>query len=175
MRFLETFVLFCLLTESPPLREQEIAESNQNSLGIACCGRGKDYKLLSGGREISIVQWGNEIFEQLAAIAGILDEEADDAAYSESIEHLRPCLIDTDETPSAQVLKTMRRNHESFAEFARRLSTEHAIHWRNRPLTPDRTQEFRIEAEASWRKQEQIEASEDLSFDEFLQQYWQQA
>lgn len=175
MHFLETFVLFCLLTESPPLREQEIAESNQNSLGIACCGRGKDYKLLRGGREMSIGEWGNEIFEKLAAIAGILDEDADDAAYTESIEHLRPCLIDSEETPSAQVLQTMRHDHESFAEFARRLSTEHAIHWRNRPLHADKTLEFRLEAEASWRKQEEIEASDDLSFDAFLQQYWQQA
>ena len=174
IRFLETFVLFCLLTESPPLGEAEIVECNQNSLGIACCGRGKDYKILRHGREISIGQWGNEIFDQLVSIAGILDEAGEDASYVKSIEQFRPCLFDSEETPSAQVLKTLRNNHESFAEFALRLSTEHAADWRNRPLNADKAQALRLEAENSWLKQGEIEAADDLPFDEFLQKYWQQ-
>jgi glutamate--cysteine ligase len=174
MRFLEIFLLFCLLTESPPLGEKEITECNQNSLGIACCGRGESFRLIRQGREIPLSHWGNEIFEYMLYIAEILDEDTHDTGYIDSIKKLRTSIMDSEDTPSARVLKTLRQNHESFAAYALRLSSEHAGYWRNRALEVNQTQEFRHEAEGSWRKQEQIEASDSLSLDEFLQQYWLQ-
>ena len=173
MRFLECFALFCLLVDSPPLSVEEKAECGQNSLHVACCGRGRDFDLFRQGREVPLRQWGEEILAGMRDVAEVLDAGGD-GAYVSSVDKLWPSLADQDATPSARVLRTLRQNGESFAEFAMRLSTGHADHWRAYSLNAEKNRAFEQEAETSWEEQARIEASDTLSLDDFLQRYWQQ-
>ena len=173
MRFLECFALFCLLSDSPPLSVEEKAECGQNSLHVACCGRGRDFALLRQGRQVPLRQWGEDILARMRDVAEVLDAQGA-GEYVSSVDKVSPCLGDQDGTPSARVLKTLRENGESFAEFALRLSTEHAGHWRQHPVDADQYRAFEQEARTSWDEQARIEASDTMSLDDYLQRYWKQ-
>ncbi len=175
LRFLETFILFCLLTDSPPLSTDDKAECNNNSLSVACCARTPGFTLFQSGRTVSLRQWADAILDQLEPIAGLLDQDRPSQPYLASIKRHRPAVSDPEQSLSARVLQEMRAHGETFAEFAMRLSREHAAHWQHQPLTAQRTQAFVQEAENSWRQQRQIEADDRVGFDEFLMSYSNQA
>lgn len=175
IRFLELFVLFCLLADSPPLTASEKAECSRNSLSVACCARGPGFQLFRAGQELSLARWASEILDQLVPLAGVLDEGQPGQPYRASIEKHRPAVDDPEATPSASVLREMRVNGETFAELAMRLSGRHAGYWKQRALTAERARAFAETAEDSWRQQEHIEAAETIGFDAFLNDYWNQS
>jgi glutamate--cysteine ligase len=174
MRFLELFLLDCLLRESPPMDAQEAAEANRNSLGAACCGRTPDFRLFRGGREVTLQDWARELAEGLSATAEVLDQGQADAPWRECLKPLHEAIEDPEATPSARALAQMRENRESFQEYALRLSARHAQAFRKHGPKADRAAAFRQEAEASLLEQARVEASDTLSFREFLRNYFAQ-
>ena len=175
MRFLEVFVLFCLMNDSPLLDLEEKSECNRNSLNVACCARGKDFMLFRKGRNITLRQWASEILDQLLPLADILDEEEAGQPYRNSIEKHRQAVADPEQTLSAIILREMRSNRESFTDFALRLSQQHAKVWKHRTMSEQRNRELIRQTDISWQKQAQIEASDKQSLDQYLQQYWAQS
>ena len=79
---------------------------------------------------------------------------------------------DTGMTPSARMLEEMRENGESFYEFARRKSAEHHRYFDSREIDAERLAGFRELASDSLEKQQQREAATRGSFDEFLNNYF---
>ena len=68
----------------------------------------------------------------------------------------------------------MRERDESFFEFAQRKSREHFRYFAQQPLAPEREAYFRELAETSWQKQHAMETADNISFDEFLADYFAQ-
>lgn len=174
IRFLETFMLFCLLAESPPLATGEKAETARNGLAVACCGRTPGFELWRRGEKVDLRDWAEELMEGLGAVAEILDGDAGEQPYRRSLGRYRPAIADPESTPAARMLAEMRCERESFAEYARRWSMRHAEVWRKRTLTPEQADVFEAEAEISWENQRRIEAADVQSFDEFLEAYFAQ-
>jgi glutamate--cysteine ligase len=79
---------------------------------------------------------------------------------------------DIELTPSARTLHELRTNEESFFDFALRMSKVHQSYFRDlfSPNAP-RQQQFADEAAESLEQQARIEASDSLSFDEYLERY----
>jgi glutamate--cysteine ligase len=175
LRFLEIFLLFCLLADSPFLAVGEKAETSRNGLAMACCGRTPGFRLLRGGREIPLRDWAEELIGAMRGVAEILDADDPLKSYTRSLDAREAAIADPECTPSARILAEMRRNGESFAAYALRLSRQHAARWRERPLSAGLAERFHREAEVSWAEQRRIEAADTLSFDEFLQGYFAQA
>jgi glutamate--cysteine ligase len=130
--------------------------------------------LFRKGRNIPLKQWASEILDQMLPIADILDEEQTGQSYRNSIEKHRPAVAEPEQTLSAVILNEMRSNRESFTEFALRLSRQHAAQWKHRSISEERNRDFIRETGLSWQKQAQIEASDKLSLDQYLQEYWTQ-
>jgi len=67
----------------------------------------------------------------------------------------------------------MRTNEESFFNFALRMSKVHQSYFRELlPTGVARQEEFAAEAAESIEKQARIEASDTISFDEYLANYF---
>jgi glutamate--cysteine ligase len=67
----------------------------------------------------------------------------------------------------------MRHNEESFFRFALRMSAAHKQYFLElHSPNESRQDEFAAEAEASLAEQSRIEASDKLSFDEYLSRYF---
>jgi glutamate--cysteine ligase len=175
LRFLETFVLFCLVAESPLLGREEKAESNRNGLSVACCARTPGFRLFRSGRDVSLPDWAAEILAGMEGVAEILDGDDPERPYGRSVSRQKAVVADPEATPAARMLAALREGHESFADYALRLSRSHAARWRQTSLDEQKAEEFRRAAEASWEAQRRIEAADTLSFDEFLERYFAQA
>lgn len=175
LRFLEIFVLFCLLADSPFLQKEEKAESNRNGLTVACCARTPGFRLFRGGRDISLPNWASELLTGMAGVAEVLDGADPERPYTRSLARQKSVVADPEATPAARMLAEMRASGESFADYALRLSRQHAARWRQMSLDPVRAEAFRRAAESSWEEQRRIEAADKVPFDEFLERYFAQA
>lgn len=174
MRFLELFLLCCLLRESPPLGAGEKAEISRNALDVACRGRVPGLLLRRGGEDLALRDWAQELVDDLQAVADILDEGEAGRPYLDSLGLLVDAIDDPEATPSARILADMRGVGESFQSYALGLSHRHAEGFRSRPLDGEKAAEFSREAEASIAAQKRTEANDSLDFDGFLHRYFAQ-
>ena len=73
IRFLDIFLLFCLLTESPKDDEKKLEDNAFNYNATIFNGREKGIILRSGAKEKPLKTWANEILAQLLELAKFLD------------------------------------------------------------------------------------------------------
>ena len=173
--FVEALMLLSLLQESPSIIVSEQKAIDWNELAAAHQGRDPALKLRRGdGGEISLRLWGLEICDALQPICEMLDEGLPEKPYQGSLEMQRDRLRDADLTPSARMLAEMRERGESFFQFAQRMSLQHHEYFAQQALNLEAQQLLEREAEDSRRRQQEIEAADNLSFDEFLEHYFSQ-
>ncbi|MGA9856173.1 MAG: glutamate--cysteine ligase [Gammaproteobacteria bacterium] len=174
LRFIEALLAWCLLSDSPPVSNQEQRTINRNQSETARRGRDPALRLLRAGHEVLLCEWAAEITGQLDGICEILDDDDPSKPYSTSLRARRQDLADTERLPSARVLADMHTHGESFFRFAKRLSETHRDYFRQRRLPAATQAHFQQLAAESLEKQQQIEATDRVSFDEYLQHYFSQ-
>lgn len=172
--FLELFVLFCLLHDSPVLQDSEIDEIDENLVLVAHSGRQPGLKLSCCGKQVVLKDWALELCEAMKPVAQLLDQAHKSLTHTISIEKQIERVLDPERTVSAFMLEQMRDNKEGFYAFAKRLSLQHHEHFVAREMTAKRQQLFEQAATDSLQLTKQIEAQDSISFDEFLQQYFAQ-
>ena len=172
LRFVEAFLLFCLLQDSPVIGMAERREIDDNQLAVASEGRNPELRLQHHGRARSLKEWALEIAARMEGIGEILDGDDEERPYSRSLALQKEVIHDPERTPSARVLAEMRTHKESFFQFARRLSQAHRSFFMGLPPNPERSRFFEEEARQSWQRQQELETGDTLSFGEFVQQYF---
>jgi glutamate--cysteine ligase len=174
LRFLEAFMFACLLRDSPVIGEVERLQIDHNQSAAAHRGRDPALKLLRNGDQVPLREWADEVLTAMAPLCTALDGDDPARPYSAALERQREKVADPALTPSARMLAEMGERREGFYEFARRLSRQHQAHFRGLALAPDRESVFEAEARASLERQRGIEASDDVSFEEYLRRYFSQ-
>ena len=175
MRFLESFLLFNLLSPSEPYTDAELVEIKHNINSVAVSGRDPQLKLRRAGGEILLRDWANEIFDQMSAGCELLDKGAEEHFYCSALQQQRAKIMDPGLTPSARVLAEMAENKEEFYHFALRKSQQHQQWFAERPLDTDKLNSFEAASRASIEKQHEIESADNISFASFLQNYFNQS
>jgi glutamate--cysteine ligase len=176
MRFLDIFLLHCLLSASPPDTPQEIAALARNQHRTAARGREPGLELEREGRQTSLLQWGGDLLEAFEPIARRLDLDlmgsAQEGAYAQSLAQARERLALPDELPSARVLDAMAREHgRSFTAFARARSVQTRTLMLEQPLSQVDEQRLLEMSAESVREQQRIESLDSLPFEVYRQQY----
>jgi len=172
--FLEAFLMFCLLHESPPLEKDERPVVDRNLELVAHRGRDSSIRLLRQGREGTLQDWAREICSDMAGICEQLDGSDRTRPYSSSLTNQLEVIRDPDRTPSAMVLAEMRANGEGFFPFARRMSQQHKTFFDSQELSLERRQLFETEARRSMDQQREMEEADRVPFDQFLEDYFNQ-
>jgi glutamate--cysteine ligase len=171
-RFLDVFLLSCLLADSPPDTPAEIAATNRNQDRVAARGREPGLLLERAGAHVSLTQWGRELIEQCAPLAEALDARLGGTAYRDAVRSGFAALDDPESVPSARVLHAMQRNHDgSYARFVLAESLLHRSTLLELPLPPEVDDEFAGLARASSAKQRQIEAADRVDFETYRRNY----
>ncbi len=178
--FLEVFMLFCLLQESPALTRSEIAAIDENLLLVAHQGRKPSLELqrtdLKGHTEkISLQDWANELCHKMQAPANMLDRANYCENYFSSVKSQIASVFDPNLTPSARMLADMAEHKQGFFHFAQRMSKHHCHYYKNHPLAEEKIRFFEKLARESVEKQQQIEKEDTMDFDEYLQHYFEEA
>ena len=174
MLFLELFLLFNLLLPSPPYSQHESIEIKQNINAVAERGRDPRLRLKRSGKNILLRDWAREILAQMTACCELLDAGNAGHTYCLALQQQREKIENPDLTPSARILAEMIENNEDFFDFSLRLSKQHQQWFLERPLDGGKQTAFEAEASLSIQKQYAIEQADDISFEQFLQHYFQQ-
>lgn len=175
LRFLEAFLVFCLLQDSAPISKSEQADIDHNQQLVACCGRDPDIELKINSHPLKLGQWIDTICGSIEQICALLDADEKRHAYRDAVSRQRAAAQNPDRLPSARVLEEMRHNNESFFEFAMRVSKAHRAHYESRAMSREKLAIFEEEARRSLRLQKEIEAADNFSFDEYLRRYFAQS
>ena len=170
--FLEVFLIFCLITESPMIGPVEQAEINYNQERVAIRGRQPGLTLKRGGRDIVLKDWAMELLGQMEPVAELLDGCESSRRYSAALRGVRELAANPDLTPSARMLQEMRDRGESFNAFALRKSHEHRQSHLAEPLSMELAERYRREAAESLREREKVEAADTVDFDTYLENYF---
>jgi len=173
MRFVEAFLIYCLLYDSPPLDEPEWDAVARNHGQTAKSGRDPDFRLIRGDEEVPLADWAREIMADVSAIAEILDRGDGGDAYSQAVKSQLALIDDPDMTPSARVLADMRTDGTGFFHFAMKRARGHKEYFEALArLDDERHALYANEAAESLARQAEIEASDTMDFDEYLAQYF---
>ncbi|MCB1923229.1 MAG: glutamate--cysteine ligase [Gammaproteobacteria bacterium] len=173
-RFLEAFLLFCLLADSPVIDACERHEIDRNLLDVAHRGREPRLMLQHRGVRLPMRAWALEILESMLPICEVLDGIEGGAWFEDAVDDQIAKVRAPDLTPSARMLDEMRDRGESFYQFARRLSQQHHRYFSERALSPQRIAELDAKGAASLAEQARLEAQPQSDFGEFLADYFNQ-
>lgn len=171
--YLEVFMLFCLLQESPLIDADERREIDRNQSTVAHLGRKPGLELTRNGEALRLKDWGLELMDAMLPVAQLLDQTHSNTCYQKSLEQQRALFEDSSLTPSAKVLDHMMTEHDSYYSFARHQSQQHRDYFLERQLTQDVWNQFNQKAEDSIRAQSALEAEPQINFGKFLQQYFE--
>ena len=172
MRFLDVFLLHCLLSDSPPDSPAEIARNGENQQRTAARGREPGLRLLRGSGEIELTVWGDALLVECEAIAHRLDARLGGGDYTEAVAQARAQLASPDRLPSARVLDAIRRAHGgSYVAFGREQSRLARQHLLGLPWLQADQSAFERASIRSLEEQRAVEAADTLPFEEFRKAY----
>lgn len=169
--FLEIFMHFCLLQESPKITAQEREEIDNNQNLVAHKGRVKGIEVRCKGKKVSLKQQATEIINAMSDVAELLDETHKEECYRAALEEQARLIAHPELTPSAKSLDEIRSHKDSFFSFAQRKSKEHRDYFQKRHLSSERLDKFIQTAQWSIQETKSREAKDELPFDEFLSCY----
>lgn len=172
--FLEVLMLFCLLQDSPALTPSEVNAIDENLLLVAHQGRKPGLELRRGDEKIGLQKWGSELCHEMKSVAYLLDSAHYCESYFSSVRSQFAAIYDPALTPSARMLEDMRAHDEGFYHHAKRMSLHHYQYYKNHPLSDEKIKFFKDLASNSLNKQQQIESEDDISFDAYLERYFNQ-
>ncbi len=174
MRFIEAFLIYCLLENSPALDEIAIGEIIRNHTATAKQGRDPEFRLLRDGEALTVREWATEILDNVLAVAEIIDGHENDQSYTDAVRSLRPYVDHPESTISARIINELEATGSSYFEFALDMAKCHRDYFASiTPLREAQKAHFMQEAADSVKRQQAIEAADDITLDDYLQRYFQ--
>ncbi len=177
-RFLDTFLLHCLHSDSPPDTPTEIAELSRNQHLTASRGREPGLMLERQGQRVNLIDWALEVLQGCRPMAESLDEAQGHhdgiGPHVQAWQRAWDGLNQPDTLPSARVLQAMAEHghsHRAFALDQSRRTREATLAQGLSPARQATLDQLAIQARESLAEQARIEASDSLPFEQYRQAY----
>jgi glutamate--cysteine ligase len=171
IRFLDSFLLHCLLADSPDCNENEFFEVGNNVNKVVEHGRNSKLMLDKRGTPKNIKEWSHELIENISYSAGLLDSVHQTNNYYSSLITQEKKIDNPSLTPSGRMLSEMQEENLSFYEFSIKQSRTHHQTLSNAKLDQITFSHMQKMSNDSLAKQKMIEDSDTTSFEEFLNQW----
>ncbi|MDO9075770.1 MAG: glutamate--cysteine ligase [Rubrivivax sp.] len=172
VRFLDVFLLHCLLHDSPPDTPEEIAELGRNQHHTAAHGREPGLKLERRGRRVLLADWAHELLEGCEPIAAALDHAHGIHDYSAAVAAAKAALVAPSTLPSARALATIEADFDQrYTAFIRAQSAQTLMHMLALPWAREQQSNFEAMARVSVLRQKALEAEDTVDFEAFRQWY----
>jgi glutamate--cysteine ligase len=169
--FADVLLLMCLFRDSPPITSREQSENDENKRRVVNRGRQPDLRLVLYNREQPFRTLAHELFEDMQPFAEMLDAAYGGSRYSTVVHELRSRIDRPESTPSARVLDGSR-GHGGFFNYIMELSQQHTQSLQAKGLDAATLAKFSISVEASLHEQQKLEASAQIKFEDFVEQYY---
>lgn len=169
--FLDLFMWYCLLENSPFMEPEECARASANQRKVVLHGRKPGLELDLESGSASLLELGETLLSRLESLAELLDGEEGGQRFRSSVAAQRRKLHDSGLTPSGQILAAMQERGVSYAEFGLSMSRQHADFFRGVLIGEARKQELDAQADQSRREAERLEAAAPEPFEAHLARY----
>ena len=171
-RFLDAFLLHCLLADSPPDTPAEVAALGRNQHRVAARGREPGLLLEQGEHTITLTDWARHLLDECVPIAEALDAAQGGEANSAALAAARALVDQPEQLPSARVLQAMERQYGgSYVQFIRVQSAATRAHLLGLPWSDAQAARYAAMALESLAAQQRIEAADTMPFEQYRQAY----
>ncbi len=174
MHFIDTFLLFCLLAESPLSDEDENHRILNNQRNIVYRGRDPALTLQFEDQTRTVKEWGECLFSSLVPVAEMLDNAYESTDYAAALEEQRKKLSDPGLTPSGRILKDLRDKDYSYADFGLVQARKLNDYFTGQSLPAHINHRFEQLTRQSIEQQQQLEQKCSGNFDSYLANYYRQ-
>jgi glutamate--cysteine ligase len=172
VRFLDVFLVHCLLASSLEDTPEEIAALGRNQERVSGRGREPGLRLERGAQSVELVEWGRQLLDEFDPIAAALDSLHGGDDHRNAMRQARAALADARLLPSTRVLTALAaQSGGEFVYFVRERSEATRRTLLGLPWSDADAAGFRALSEASLREQHALEAATDTPFETFRQQY----
>lgn len=173
-RFLDIFLLNCLLRDSPEITPQDNKMLMANQMTAVYEGRKPGLRLQRSGEAVSLNDWASELFDEMKPVAELLDTNQSDDYYQQALSQIKERIEDPDKTPSARILAELRESNISYFQWALKKSREHKAIAATDPPNPALIAQYTEYASQSVTEQRRIEEADQMSFEDYLAHYFSQ-
>jgi len=167
IHFLEAFLLYCLLEDSPAISTAEQFEIDNNDHLVAHHGRDPGLMLTRRGQELSLKDWGWDIAEKIKAVSQLLSK-----GHEKDVRVISERICNPELTPSARLLAMMKEQGDGFYQSINKISLQSRKNYRQQQVNKLSFAKLSQIAESSFKEQTEIEQSDSQSFDEFIAEYF---
>jgi len=171
MHFMELFLLYCLLRDSPPIGDEEYEALESNHAQVARNGRDPEARLLRGGRPVGLRDWAREVLDGMLAVALLL-EQGGATGLSATVRAQQPLVDDPSLTPSARLIAELGQGSQGLADWGLALARSTREQMLARPADPATRALLDEESARSLERQQLVEEADELPFDAFLARYF---
>ncbi|MDF1764144.1 MAG: glutamate--cysteine ligase [Oleibacter sp.] len=172
MHFMDIFLTWCAITDSPEIDEEEYHRIRRNYTKAVNEGRRPELTLERGQEEVTLTQWGLDIVESLRDLAQLLDTANGHCFHVDTLNQQRLKLADSSLTPSAKLLREMQESGKEFATLTLEQAKQHR-RVLSEPLAADLRDLWRITASKSRDEQLAMETDDVLPFADYLASFLQ--
>lgn len=167
-RFLDLFLIWCTLAEAPDMSTEELFYTRANWNQVVLEGRKPGLTLDTdcGGTEQLLTTLGKLLFRDFRRVAGALDNNNGDTHYQQVCDKLAVMFDRPEHTLSARFLDQLIEH--GISRLGLILANNYRQTLCEEPLQVLSGAQLDNERLQSWQQQRALEASDTLSFDEFL-------
>jgi glutamate--cysteine ligase len=170
-RFMETFLVTCLLMGDTPVSEEECRLIAENHHRVTTRGREPRLMLSTPRGETVLEELARRLLHQCGLTAQLLDTEHDTTDYAQSVAAQHAKIDDPNLTPSARIIESIKNSALSYNEWVLALSKQHKKTITSRPVAADIIEQLANEAKDSLLRQSRIEEDDTVDFDTFMRRY----
>lgn len=168
--FLEILAIYCLLLSSPPLYEDEERLLSNNIETIVNDGRKNGITIDTLTGSIAFATWANKHLTAMTTIAELFDKNNNHKPYQTALQTMLARLADSEKTPSARIIADSLKLGSTW-QLGASLGQAYKQSLLTEGLNTKDQHYFDTLATTSWQEQKTLEASDTLSFKEYLAPY----
>lgn len=169
--FLDTFLISCLFMDDNLLSPAKCKDAVENLKKVTLQGRQPGLMLTSQTGEVDLETAGTKLIGKLEITAELLDALHDTNSYSLSVKAQLEKIQNPALTPSAMVLQALNETGLDYSEWILEKSKEHRNTLQQLELNTATLNHLTAEAKKSVAEQKQLEESDQIPFDGFLEIY----
>ena len=171
----DTFLLSCVLSDSPLCDAATRRIDNTNTQRILNFGRDPSLQLLTeDNQEIPRNELAKPILDSMQEAADWLDRAIATTRHSDAVMRARGMITGDVETPSSRVLREISEQNVSYSDLMGRYAEDWHREFDTHSIPSEIKTGLADEAIASLRRQRDIESADSLSFDAFLSEFYAQ-
>ena len=170
--FLDVFLVYCAINPSEFMQAEQYQETETNLKAVVNAGRDPELLLSRQGQPISLPQWADNLFTEMNEVAKVLDSANNCNDYTQALAVEWQKIINPALTPSARILATLLNNQQDNGQLGITLADTYKQQLLAGKYQQLSEAELDSHAQLSLTKQQEIEAEDVQSFDEFLADYF---